>query len=82
MAPRAQGADPRTAQSFRYPPSVHGTQLGIAVFIGMFWEVTNESVPQVVDEIVDVVRLISQERVCRRTWSRLSMSTNHRSWKK
>ena len=45
-------------------------------------QVTNESVPQVVDEIVDVVRLIPQERVCQRTWSRLSMSPNHRSWKK
>ena len=31
VAPRAQGADPRTAQLFRY-------QLGIAVLIGMFWD--------------------------------------------
>ena len=43
VAPRAQGADPKTAHSFRYPPSVRGTQLGIpvlgiAVFIGMFWD--------------------------------------------
>ena len=33
MAPRAQGADPRTVLLFRYLPSVFGTLLGIAVFI-------------------------------------------------
>ena len=38
VAPRTQGADPSTAQSFRNPPSVHGTQLGIAVFVGLFWD--------------------------------------------
>ena len=38
MALRTQGADPRTAQSFRYPPSVHGTQPGIAVLIYL-WDV-------------------------------------------
>ena len=45
-------------------------------------QVTNESVSQVVDEIVDVVRLFPRERVCPRTWSRLSTSLNHRSLKK
>ena len=38
MAPGAQGADPKTAQSFRYPPSVFGTQPGIAVLIYL-WDV-------------------------------------------
>ena len=32
------GADPSTVLLFRYPSSVFGTQLGIALFIGMFWD--------------------------------------------
>ena len=64
MAPRAPGADPRTAHPSGIP-SLFGTLLGIAVFIGMFWDfltqtfvllqVMYESFPQVVDEIVDSV---------------------------
>ena len=37
MAPSAEGANPRTAQLFRCPPSFFGTQLGIAVLI--YWDV-------------------------------------------
>ena len=68
VAPRAQGADPKTVQSFRYPPSVHGTWLGIAVFIGMFWDFMAVFIvsrlgavcpcppePQVVEEIVQFI---------------------------
>ena len=39
MARRAQGADPRSAQLFRYLPSVCGTQLGIAVLFFYLWDV-------------------------------------------
>ena len=37
VAPRAQCADPRTEHLFRYPPSVFGTLLGIAVFFLSCW---------------------------------------------
>ena len=70
---------PKNRAFFQVSPSVFGTQLGIAVCIGMFWDFAVTSAIEV-DEIVDAVRLIPQERVCQRTWSRLSMSPNHRSW--
>ena len=44
-------------------------------------QVTIEYVPQVVDEIIEVVRLIPQERV-HAPWSRLSTSPYHRSSEK
>ena len=80
---KGSGRRPKNRALFQVSPSVLGTLLGIAVFIGMFWDfaVTSASAIEV-DEIVDAVRLIPQERVCQRTWSRLSMSPNHRSWKK
>ena len=45
-------------------------------------QVTVEYVPQVVDEIIEVVRLIPQERIQQRNVDRWFTSPYHRSWKK
>ena len=52
MAPRAQGADPRTEHLFRYPSSTYavGTQLIVAV-LTMFWVFGSLHMPAVISAI-------------------------------
>ena len=58
VAPRAQGADPKTAHSFRYPFSIW---YAIAVFIGMFWDFA----------VTSVIKVLTQTFFFLKSWTRL-----------
>ena len=72
MAPRAQGADPRNAQLFRYHPSVCGTRLGIAVLI-YWWDVLGLRF-LTVPAVTSASEVLTQTYVARFQWSLLRYS--------